>query len=218
MDIDTLQGLTLCPLFYGLQDSEIIDLMHMVRYRVIHIHKGDVHVYAGFVCQYADIIISGEMVAHLVGPSGRNIRMTKHQPGTLLAPAFLFAEDNQYTVTVEATANTTILRITPGDLEKLLHNDHRLMMNYIRLLSNTISLLTKKISMLSLNVREKVTLYLKEQSRLQQSNEIILPLSRQELSEHFGIQKYSLLRCLNELKQEGIIQVDGRHIQILSSL
>ena len=48
--------------------------------------------------------------------------------------------------------------------------------------------------------------------------QIVLPLSRQELADHFGIQKYSLLRCLNELKQEGVIRVEGRHVQILSPL
>lgn len=216
MDIDTLQGLRKCPLFKGLEDSEIIALMHSIRYRVIRFKKGDFLAYEGAECQNADIIVSGEMVATLSSPSGRLIRMAAHQSGVFLAPAFLFASDNHYPVTVEATTETSILRLTPSDLEKLLYSDKRLMMNHIRLLSNIISQLTKKVRMLSMNVREKVCIYLKEQSRLQKSNDILLPMSRQELSDHFGIQKYSLQRCLNELKQEGAIRVEGRHIQILS--
>ncbi len=216
MDIDTLKGLKLCPLFHGLQDSEIIDLMHLVRYRIVHYRKGDIHAYAGSVCRYADIIISGEMVAYIMGSSGRAVRMATHQAGKLLAPAFLFADDNHYPVTVEATTDTSLLRLTPDDLQKMMQSDQRLMTNYLSMLSNIISGLTKKVRLLSMSVREKVTLYLKEQSGLQQSNEIQLPLSRQDLADHFGIQKYSLLRCLNELKQEGLISVDGRHIQIIS--
>jgi CRP-like cAMP-binding protein len=216
MDIDTLQGLKRCPLFKDLAEPEIIDLMHSVRYRVVHYRKGEVLAFEGSVCQSADIIISGEMVASLMGPSGRIIRVAAHQAGKLLAPAFLFASDNQYPVTVEAMTETIVLRLMPADLEKMLNSDHRLMMNYIRILSNIVCLLTKKVRMLSMNVREKVSLYLKEQSRLQQTRKILLPLSRQELADHFGIQKYSLLRCLNELKQEGVILVDGRHIEILS--
>ena len=216
MDIDTLQGLKQCPLFQDLAEPEIIDLMHSVRYRVVHYRKGDVLAFQGSACLYADIIISGEMVASLMGPSGRIIRVAAHQAGKLLAPAFLFASDNKYPVTVEATTETTVLRLTPADLEKMLNSDQRLMMNYIRMLSNIVCQLTKKVRMLSMNVREKVSLYLKEQSRLQQTKNILLPLSRQELADHFGIQKYSLLRCLNELKQEGAILVEGRHIQILS--
>ena len=218
MDIDTLQGLKQCSLFQDVAEPEIIDLMHSVRYRVVHYRKGDVLAFQGSACLYADIIISGEMVASLMGPSGRIIRIAAHQAGKLLAPAFLFASDNQYPVTVEATTKTTVLRLMPTDLEKMLNSDQRLMMNYIRMLSNIVCQLTKKVRMLSMNVREKVSLYLKEQSRLQQTKNILLPLSRQELADHFGIQKYSLLRCLNELKQEGVIRVEGRHIHILSSL
>ena len=90
------------------------------------------------------------------------------------------------------------------------------MMNYIKILSNVVSHLTKKVRMLSMSVREKVILYLEEQIRLQQSKDVLLPFSRQELADHFGIQKYSLQRCLNELKQEGAILVEGRHVKVLS--
>lgn len=161
MDIDTLQGLKQCPLFSSLEDQEIIDLMHTVRYRIIRFRKGEILAYAGFVCQYADIVISGEMVAYVTGPSGRILRMATHQTGKLLAPAFLFANDNHYPVTVEATTDTSVLRLTPYDLEKMLHSDQRLMTNYIRMLSNIISSLTKKVRMLSMSVREKVCQYLK---------------------------------------------------------
>lgn len=218
MDIDTLQGLKKCPLFKGLDESEIIDLIHLIRYRIICFHKGDVLAYEGSVCQYADIIITGEMVAYITSPSGHIIRMNAHQTGKLLAPAFLFANDSFYPVSIEATTETTILRLTRDDLEKMMHNDLRLMTNYLRMLSNIISALTQKVRMLSMSVREKVCQYLNEQSRLQKTNNIILPLSRQELAEYFGIQKFSLVRCLNELKQEGAIHVEGRHIQILSQL
>ena len=218
MDIDTLQGLQQCPLFHGLDKSEIIALMHTVRYRIIRFGKGDILAFADSVCQYADIIISGEIVTYITAPSGHIVRMATHQRGKLLAPAFLFANDNHYPVTIEATTYTDVLRLTADDLEVMMHHDHRLMKNYLCMLSNIISLLTKKVRMLSMSVREKVCLYLKEQSSLQQTNNILLPLSRQALAEHFGIQKYSLLRCLNELKQEGIISVEGRHIQILSQL
>lgn len=218
MDIDTLQGLEKCPLFKDLTESEIIELMHSVRYRIVRCLKGDILFFADDECQYADIIISGEMVAYITAPSGNIIRMHSHQSGKLLAPAFLFAQDNHYPVTVEATVNSTVLRMIADDFGKIIRSDQRLMMNYIQLLSNIIAQLTKKVRMLSMSVRGKVSHYLMEQSKLQQSKQIILPLSRQELADHFGIQKYSLLRCLNELKQEGVIRVEGRHIYILSPL
>ncbi|MBQ7471358.1 MAG: Crp/Fnr family transcriptional regulator [Prevotella sp.] len=201
-----------------MEEVEIISLMHTVRYRIIRCRKGQIWVSAGTVCQHADIIIGGEMVAYVTGPSGNVVRMGAHQPGKLLAPAFLFANDNHYPVTVEATMDTTVLRLTYDDLGKIMHSDQRLMTNYLHMLSNIISLLTKKVRMLSMSVREKVCLFLMEQSHQQQTKNILLPMSRQELADHLGIQKYSLLRCLNELKQEGSIRVEGRHILLLSPL
>ena len=40
-------------------------------------------------------------------------------------------------------------------------------------------------------------------------------MSRQELADHFSIQKYSLQRALNELQESGVIRIDGKTIEIL---
>lgn len=215
MDIDTLHGLTQCPLFCGLTDDEVIELMHTVRYRIVRYHKGDIFALAGDTCQHADIVISGEMMTNLIGPSGRSIRMTMQHSGKMLAPAFLFAQSNHYPVNVEAAVNTQVLRISQTDLEKLLHTDTRLMANFIRILSNNIAYLTKKIGMLSMTVREKVMLYLEEQQQEQHTNRVHLSPSRQQLADLFGIQKYSLQRCLNELQAEGLIHIEGKYIQMM---
>ena len=193
-------------------------MMHAIRYRVVRYHKGDIFALAGDACMHADIVISGEMSACLVSPSGRTIRMTMHHSGNMLAPAFLFAQSNAYPVNVEATTDTQVLRLMPNDLEALLSADSRLMMNFIRILSNNIAYLTKKIGLLSMTLREQVCLYLKEQQEKQQKNHILLPLSRQQLAELFGVQKYSVQRILTELQTEGLIQLDGKYVLICKHL
>lgn len=216
MEINILHGLMKCPLFSGLKENEIIELMHAVRYRVVRFHKGDIFTLAGAPCLHADIVIDGEMTASLIGPSGRAVRMTMHHSGNMLAPAFLFAKDNLYPVTVEATTDTQVFRLPEQDMKQLLQADPRLMMNFIHILSNIIAYLTKKVGMLSMSVKEKVVIYLKELQQQQQSNDITLPLSRQAIASMFAIQKFSLQRCLNELQEEGAIKIDGKHIQIIS--
>ena len=99
------------------------------------------------------------MAAFLLGSTGRVIRMTMHHSGNMLVPAFLFAQDNYYPVTVEAITETLVLRLQPSDLETLLHSDQRLMMNFIGILSNIIAYLTKKVGILSMTIREKVCTY-----------------------------------------------------------
>jgi len=215
MDIETLEGIRKCPFFEGLTDNEIMDLMHAVRYRVIRLYKSDFLFVAGEDCHHANILIDGEVVAYLEGTSDRYIRMSTFHAGNMFAPAFLFAQNRRYPVTVQATTNTKVLRILSADFERLLELDSRLYKNFTVILSNLIAGLTKKVGMLLLNVRDKIIFFLKEQQRLQRSSTITLPMSRQELADHFGIQKYSLQRALNELQESGAICIDGKTIEIL---
>ena len=215
MDIDTLEGLRKCPLFEGFSDNEIIDLMHAIRYRVTRLFKGDFLFVAGEDCIHANILIDGDVVAYLEGASDRYIRMSTFHAGNMFAPAFLFAQERRYPVTVQATANTKVLRIHSADFERLLELDSRLTKNFAVILSNLIAGLTKKVRMLLLSVRDKIVFFLKEEQRRQQSNTILLSMSRQELADHFSIQKYSLQRALNELQESGAIRIDGKTIEIL---
>ncbi len=215
MDIDTLRGLSSCQLFKGLTDEEIMNAMHSVRYRVLTYKRGTLFAMAGDECLHADIVISGEMTASMMSPSGKIITLNLHHSGNMLAPAFLFAADNHYPVTVEAVVDTRVLRLMRTDVEALILIDSRIAFNEIRILSNIVSFLTKKVSMLSMSVREKVEIYFKEEQKKQQSRHLRIPLSRQALAEHFGIQKYSLQRCLREMQEAGEIQIEGRVVHLL---
>ena len=215
MDIETLEGIRKCPLFEGLTDNEVIDLMHTVRYRVTRLYKGDFLFVAGEDCLHANILLDGEVVAYLEGASDRYIRMSTFHAGNMFAPAFLFAQVRSYPVTVQATTNTKVLRILSADFERLLELDSRLAKNFTVILSNLIAGLTKKVGMLLLSVRDKIIFFLKEEQHRQQSNTIRLSMSRQELADRFGIQKYSLQRVLNELQESGAIHIDGKTIEIL---
>lgn len=215
MDIDTLRGLSACPLFKGLTDEEIMEAMHSVRYRVLTYKRGALFAVAGDECLHADIIISGEMTASMMSPSGRIITLNMHHSGNMLAPAFLFSADNHYPVTVEAVVDTRVLRLMRTDMEALLYSDSRIALNEIHILSNIVSFLTKKVSMLSMSVREKVESFFKEEQSRQQSRHLRIDLSRQALAEQFGIQKYSLQRCLREMQEAGEILIEGRVVHLL---
>jgi CRP-like cAMP-binding protein len=182
---------------------------------VTRLYKGDFLFVAGEDCIHANILIDGEVVAYLEGASDRYIRMSNFHAGNMFAPAFLFAQERRYPVTVQATTNTKVLRIHSADFVRLLELDSRLTKNFTVILSNLIAGLTKKVGMLLLSVRDKIIFFLKEERRRQKSNTIRLSMSRQELADHFGIQKYSLQRALNELQESGAIRVDGKTIEIL---
>ena len=136
----------------------------------------------------------------------------------LIAPAYIFAHNNEMPVSVETSRKTTLLRMRPSELKLLIDTDERIRWNFIQHLSRIDIFLSQKMRMLSLfSVKEKVAQYLIKMATEQQSRTIRLDVSRQEMADIFGIQKFSLLRCLSEFEEKGAIRIDGKTITILNS-
>ena len=104
------------------------------------------------------------------------------------------------------------------ELKLLIDTDERIRWNFIQHLSRIDIFLSQKMRMLSLfSVKEKVAQYLIKMATEQQSRTIRLDVSRQEMADIFGIQKFSLLRCLSEFEEKGAIRIEGKTITILNS-
>lgn len=211
-----MQVLQKCPLFAGMSTLSIDLALGNISYQIINFAPRDVYTLAGMPCRFADIVLSGSLICRMVSLSGKQVEVTRLRPGNLIAPAFIFAKNNSMPVSVETDSEVILLRMTPQTLKKLIDDDADIRMNYIRSLSNIDVFLTHKMKVLSLfTVREKVAYLLLERAGEQNSNTIRLTRSRQEIADSFGIQKFSLLRVLNEFEKEGVIRVDGKTIEII---
>ncbi len=216
MDQNILKALSTCQLFHGIDSQEIEAILGGVSHKLVRYDKKDIYILAGMPCKYADIIVQGEMITRMVSLSGKTVEVSRLGTGDIVAPAFIFSNDRTIPVSVETDTETFILRFLPSEFEKLIDSDIRLRRNFIQTLSNIDVFLTKKMRVLSLfSVREKVAYFLTDTAKKQGSRTIQLDKSRQEIAESFGIQKFSLLRCLSELVDMGAIEVNGKKITIL---
>lgn len=206
------------PFFNGLSIEEIDDILTITDYQIVEYPAKEIYTLAGMPCKYADFIIEGEMIARMTGISGKQAQIDRLPASTLIAPAFIFAKKNEMPVSVETSKATMLMRMTPSELKKLIDTDDRIRWNFIQLLSMIDVFLTHKMRMLSLfSVKEKVAQYLIKIATEQQSRTIKLDASRQEMADIFGIQKFSLLRCLSEFEDNGAIKIEGKTITILNS-
>lgn len=216
MEHKILKTLTHCPLFQGMAEEKIDRLLDSINNRLVSFDKHDIYALAGYPCRYADIVIKGELVASMVSLSGKYVEISRLKAGDMVAPAFIFASDNRMPVSVEAGAYTQILRISKSELKRLIDADEKIRMNYIQTIADIEVFLTRKMRILSLlTVREKVAYFILSISKEQGTNTVKLDKSRQEIADSFGIQKFSLLRCMSELVDAGAIKVDGKTITIL---
>lgn len=95
------------------------------------------------------------------------------------------------------------------------HN-RKIQMNFIRRLSSIIYNVVDALNLITLHtVREKVAIFLLNESNRRNTTTFTLNKSRQEIADTFAIQKFSLQRSLTEFANEGVILVNGKNITIL---
>lgn len=218
MEASMYEILTNSPFFNGLTAKEIKELLQTVNYKIVEYPVKEIYTLAGMPCKYADFILKGELISRMTGLSGKQVQIDRLKACVLIAPAFIFAKNNAMPVSVKTAQHTTIMRMMPSELKHLIDTNERIRMNFIQLLSSIDVFLTQKLRMLSLfTVREKVAYFLMKAAKEQQSRTIKLSNSRQEIADTFGIQKFSLLRCLSEFEDNGAIKIDGKQITILNS-
>ena len=218
MEISMYETLASSPFFNGLTAKEIQAILQTVNYKIVEYPAKEIYTLAGMPCKYADFILKGELISRMTGLSGKQVQIDRLKACILIAPAFIFAKNNAMPVSVETAQHTTIMRMMPSELKHLIDSNERIRMNFIQLLSSINVFLTQKLRMLSLlTVREKVAYFLMKVAKEQQSCTIKLSNTRQEIADTFGIQKFSLLRCLSEFEDNGAIKIDGKQITILNS-
>ena len=218
MEVSMYETLASSPFFNGLTAKEIQAILQTVNYKIVEYPAKEIYTLAGMPCKYADFILKGELISRMTGLSGKQVQIDRLKACILIAPAFIFAKNNAMPVSVETAQHTTIMRMMPSELKHLIDSNERIRMNFIQLLSSINVFLTQKLRMLSLlTVREKVAYFLMKVAKEQQSRTIKLSNTRQEIADTFGIQKFSLLRCLSEFEDNGAIKIYGKQITILNS-
>ena len=100
MDDTILKALTRSALFSGMTMDEIAFALSPLTCKMVKIGKKDIYMLAGYACRHVDIVVRGTLVARLVGLSGKLVEVTRMRVGYVLAPAFIFANDNRMPVSV----------------------------------------------------------------------------------------------------------------------
>ncbi|MCI6670966.1 MAG: Crp/Fnr family transcriptional regulator [Prevotella sp.] len=216
MEEKIISMLAKCPLFAGMNAIQIKLTLEAISHRVVTLPSHEVYALAGMPCKYADIIIKGRLISRMSSLSGKQVEVSRLEQGNIVAPAFIFAKNTAFSVSVETDGEVELFRMRPEELKKLIDTDDKIRENFIRILSNINVFLTHKMKVLSLfTVKEKVAHLLLEMARKQDSEQIKLNRSRQEIADSFGIQKFSLLRVLADFEKVGALSINGKEITII---
>lgn len=166
------------------------------------------------LCGTFDIVISGSLIVYSLLENGSAMTMFEFGQGNMLGANLLFGDTHTYPFTIYCLSDAQLLHITKKAVSDFLHEYH-FTMQFIGMLSLNSQKLNQKITMATQRtLRENLLDYLRQQSLLQHSNSIILPISKKQLADYLGVQRPSLFRELKNLKDEGIINVSNRTIRL----
>lgn len=203
-------------LFKGLKPIEVGGIIRNIHHSARSFGKGEVIARAGDHYEVLLIIVKGSVVGEMVDFEGNILRVEQLSAPDTIASAFIFGDNNILPVNIVAMTVTKLLLIPRGDLLGLLKSNEIVLKNYLGIMSNRAQHLSGKLKLLSMqSIEGKLAHYLLDLINKQESIEIILPHTQNDLAEMFGVQRPSLSRALRKLHYEGTIEAKGKNIKII---
>ena len=204
------------PLFSGISAEVLSDDLKDVNYHTKVYRKGDILARQGDICNRLVILTKGSVRGEMIDDSGRLIKVEDITAPRAIAPLFLFGNENRYPVEVTANEATEVIEIPKTSVLMLFRKNERFLENYMNLSANYAHTLSDKLFFMSFKtIRQKLASYLLRLSGQQQSEQITLDRSQQQLSDYFGVSRPSLAVELAHMQEDRLITVDRKQITIL---
>jgi CRP-like cAMP-binding protein len=196
-------------------DSKVIENLVMNKQILQRSYNKGVTVHEQYTeCYGMDIVLSGKLIAYSLASNGSETIVFEFNKHSIIGANLLFGEQNKYPMNIYSTTDCSIFHISKAAVNELL-KEYSFVMQFVRSLSLNSQGMNKKIAMYTQkSLRENLTDYFIALSVVQKSKTIILPISKKQLADHFGVQRPSLFRELKRMKDDGLIEVNNRKIAL----
>jgi len=177
----------------------------------------------GKICRQGDnvshaiYLTEGTAKLFIEGINGHNIILYLMRP-----PAYIgllsFFESIHYTYSVTAIEDSRVCMVKLEFLKELYLENHEVLLRLNKAFGKSVALIMKKIICLNQkNIRGRIAESLLSLASFYGSNSFRLPVTRKELGEMSAISEENTVRLLTELKNEGIIRIQGREVTIIDT-
>lgn len=164
------------------------------------------------ICKSMDIVMDGSLVAYSLSANGSENVVFEFKMNSVIGANLLFGDTNTYPMNIYCIEGCELLHISKDAISELLHN-YNFMMYFIKSLSINSQGMNRKILMYTRkSLKENLMDYFEALSAEQKSDIIILPISKKQMADYFGVQRPSLFRELKNMKDERIIDIDNKKV------
>lgn len=204
-----------CPIFSGMNSSEIEEALNSGRRQVKSFVKGSRLAYRGEDVSYLYILLHGSIHGVMMDPDGKYVKIEDIESPQPIATGFLYGKQHYFPVDVVANTDVKVLMIPRGDFGIIMTRFPIIQENFLNIISSRAQFLTAKIRLLSRkSIKAKLAQIIVEQDP-SRSCRVEMTMSQQKISELIGVARPSLARTFSEFIEEGIIEGSWKDFRIV---
>ena len=216
MTEEEFEILSKSELFFGLHSSEISNLFTELFCKFTKYDRDDVIAIQGDTYGNLFVVMDGTVSSEISDSSGKKVKLEIFTRSSIIAPGIIFAIDNTLPVTITAETDCLLLSLSKEMVVSILQTNRTCMINYLTSLGNKINILAEKIRLFQFSsIQQKIAGYLLNLHGKQGSSSLVIPYTRENLADFFGVARPSLSRELSRMSEAGIIAIDGKKIKLL---
>ncbi len=209
-----------CPLFWGVDDQNLIIMLNCLGARVDFYDKKYTVFAENRPVKYIGIVLSGEVQTVQVDYYGNRSILNVIEPSQVFAEEFACADVVSLPVSIIASEPSEIMLIECSHILHTCSNGcgfhHQLIFNLMKNLASKTIMYHQRIDITAKRTtREKLMAYLMLCAQKNSSNTFVINLDRQELADYLEVDRSGLSAEIGKLKKEGVIDCRKNHFTLL---
>lgn len=206
-----------CKTFLGAIDDDLCSILDTAT-SVVEKRKGEIFFFEGEEGTKVYFLIAGLIKLYKTNDEGKEAIIHFVKSGEIFAEILFFLQ-NRYPVTSLAIEDSVALAIDSKKIEQLIHENPKFAMKLIGSLAKRIKYLINMLENLTLSdLATRFLKYINTLAEQKRSNEIVLPVKKGDLAILLGATPEAFSRMLKRLKDNGILEVDGRKVKLFNKL
>lgn len=206
-------------LFEGMAEEEISAMLTCLSAREKRYEKGTYIYRTGDVTGQLGVVLEGSANILKDDIWGDRKIIENIGAGQIFGETYACLKGEPMMVDVQVPEETLVLFM---DINRILHvcssacSFHsRLIARLLHVMARRNLMLTKKMDIITpKSLRERVLVYLSQESLRQGTRNLILPFNRQQMAEYLSVDRSALSAELSRMKREGILDYEKNHFVI----
>ncbi|MEZ4738325.1 MAG: response regulator [Flavobacteriales bacterium] len=187
--------------------------------KIRKVAKKEVLFHEGDELRQVPYIVQGKVRTFKINNDGKELVTGLHGEGEFVGHMGLL-ENGRAMETAEAMEECEVALVPQEDLLALLYKDRDVSIRFIKMLAHDVKEKEQHLLQLAYaSVRQRVAqalLRVHDRFAAKEADDLGVRISREDLASIVGTATESLIRCLTDLKNEGLIDTQGRDIHIVN--